>query len=125
MTNMLCNRDCFNCVHDDCVLDEVSDAESLAADRRDAEARRENAKSDYYKAYYRANAPRLREKSRAKYKANKERALEYQREYRKTHRERVNARERAYREANREKRRAQAKEGGEGTETQEATQDQQ
>ena len=72
----VCNRDCFNCPHPDCILEELS--------AEDYQAQREAEKAAFPKTLA---GRKLAAKQRAYYEAN---------------REEIAAKQRAYREANRE-----------------------
>ena len=74
----VCNRDCFNCTFDDCILDAL-DAED-------------------YKEQRRIEKEILLPKS-----AKEKKIAAYQRAYREANKDEIAARQRAYREANREK----------------------
>ena len=87
-----CNRDCFNCPHPDCILEEL-EAEDYAEQRR-IEREIVNPKSRKEKE--------LAAKQRAYYEANREEIAAKQRAYREANREEIAAKQRAYYEANRE-----------------------
>ena len=61
----VCNRDCFNCAFDDCILD-VLDAEDYKEQRRIEKeillpkSKKEKEIAAYQRAYYEANKERLR-----------------------------------------------------------------
>ena len=87
----VCNRDCFNCPHPDCILEELS--------AEDYQAQREAEKAAFPKTLA---GRKLAAKQRAYYEANREEIAAKQRAYREANREELAAYQRAYREANRE-----------------------
>ena len=118
----VCNRDCFHCIHPDCILDQGPDAgERRQMAQRDREFSRtpeQQKRCDQYKANYRrtrekvlARAKKYREQNlekcraagRANYAANREERIAYQRAYDKENREKIRAQRRNYYAANREK----------------------
>ena len=76
-----CNRDCFNCPHPDCILEEL-EAEDYAEQRR-IEREIVNPKSQKEKE--------IAAKQRAYYEANREEWNAYLREYRRKRKEKANA----------------------------------
>lgn len=108
---MVCDRDCFNCQHPDCICDEETQDDIDAAERRDEaiqagwsraekilrqqreyrETHREQTRIACH-AHYMANKEYYRKKHAEWYKANKERILEQQRAYRKAHAAEISAR---------------------------------
>ena len=82
----VCNNDCFNCPHPDCVLDELT-AEDYAA-QREAEKLMKTPKQK-----------KIAAKRRAYYEANREEIAAKRRAYREANREELAAKQRAYREA--------------------------
>ena len=89
----VCNRDCFNCTFDDCILD-VLDAEDYKEQRR-IEKEILLPKSEKEKE--------LAAKRRAYYEANKEELAAYQRAYREANKERLRAYGREHMRARRQK----------------------
>jgi len=76
MNKPVCNEDCFNCVHPDCIVDETP---SEAKARRKREWRQRHREE-------------IAKKSKAYYEAHREERLAYQREYwRKKKKEAANA----------------------------------
>ena len=78
---MLCDRNCFRCRYDDCIVDEAAEEEIEAQRSRDAEARKESgsraAKYQPEKArdYYLRNKEHILARNRAWYQMNRERVL--------------------------------------------------
>lgn len=81
-----CNRDCFNCPYEDCVVDDVSTAECSAAENYD---RKHGTRYWLNRERYIANAKRWQAENKARvkenaakyYQANRARKLAYQHEY--------------------------------------------
>ena len=93
-TNSVCNRDCFNCPHPDCILETLEAA--------DYQAQRQAEKA----AFPRTQKQRkLAAKQRAYREANREELAAKKRAYYEANREELAAKHRAYYEANREVRR--------------------
>lgn len=87
MSIPVCDRDCFNCQHDDCIQDGVSDEEVKASAALDREAR--TVKKD--------NRQReLAERQRRYYEQNKAAIAENQRRYRETHKDELAECQRRY-----------------------------
>ena len=101
---MVCNRDCFNCPHPDCICDEETQADIDAAERRDqaiqagwSRAEKELRREREYRRTHREQAIAA---SRAYYAANKEHVKEQHAAWYRANRERVLAQQKAYRTAN-------------------------
>ena len=111
---MVCNRDCFNCPHLDCICDDETQEDIDAAERRDEqiiagwskhekilrqqrEYRRNNREHAIAaaRAYYAANKEHVKKKHAEWYKANRDRVLAQQKAYRDAHQEEMRARYRA------------------------------
>ena len=71
MIEAVCNRDCFNCPYEDCVVDELTMADRRELKEIDAEF--VNPKSSKQK--------KIAAKKREYYQANKDEIAAYQREY--------------------------------------------
>ena len=99
----VCNRDSFNCIHPDCILDEGPNQEEY---RFSAELdhyawlEKRCMEHQFYKlrAWYRSKLEYNRQRRRAYYQANREREKARQRAYSKAHREEHNEWQRAYRQ---------------------------
>ena len=109
----VCDRDCLNCIHPDCILDEGPDmAEYRALARMERDLFRSDAQKKaaaYKKAYYEANREKLVAYQKAYYEENREKVAAYKKAYYEANREKVAAQQKAYYEANREKIFAQRK----------------
>lgn len=123
----VCNRDCFNCIHPDCILVEDPDAwecwelervEKYLFQPTEERSRKARAKAyyeanrekmlAYQKAYNRANKEKVAASQRAAYAARRDRRIAYQRAYYEAHREEITAKKR---ERYREKKKAEAERG--------------
>lgn len=86
---MTCNRDCFNCPYEDCIVDDISydeykdsvtrDIKILFAPKPEIKSKRGRKKTLtfeqellYRKNYYKKNGERIREYSRARYLSHKD-----------------------------------------------------
>ena len=83
-----CNRDCFNCVFEDCVIDGVSAEDYDYARMVEREfvfpkTQEEKKLAAKQKAYYEANREEIAAKQKAWVDKNREKVNRYQREYRK------------------------------------------
>lgn len=107
----MCNRDCFNCVHDDCITDSVSwddycEIESrnkkkyCESDKGQWNARHPNKIKEYKRKYHEKNKEAENAKAREYYYANRDSILErnkldyvreYKREWARKHRQKLNA----------------------------------
>lgn len=102
----ICDYDCFHCVYNDCINDELTLADYQAEKRLDDLAgcagqsrhRREICKRSYQK-----NREKRLTYAREYAAENREKRLAYQRGYQKENRGRINARNRANRRKKREK----------------------
>jgi hypothetical protein len=80
----VCNRDCFNCQYEDCIVDDMTLAEYAESRKRELtmhktpEQKRIAAKQ---KAYYEANRDEIAAKQKAYYEANREAYNAYMRDY--------------------------------------------
>lgn len=100
-TQAVCDRNCFECIHPDCILDAGPSAEEYREmaerDKRLIRTPKQEKAYASQKAYYRAHREQLLEKSkryraehrdelvayqRAHYAANRESRIAYQRAYR-------------------------------------------
>ena len=82
-----CNRDCFNCVFEDCVIDGVSAEDYDYARTVEREfvfpkTQEEKKIAAKQKAYYEANREEIAAKQKAWVDKNREKWNRYQREYR-------------------------------------------
>ena len=104
----VCNKDCFRCPFEDCVLDELDyeDYKELSAIESDFIVQKTDIQKKLAaqkKAYYEANREKEAARQKAYYEANREKLAAYQKAYREANREKVAARQKDYDEANREK----------------------
>ena len=97
----VCNRDCFNCQFEDCVLEEGPNAaeyrELALIDKFLFETPEKKKVAASQKAYYEANRERLAASKKAYREANRERVAAYQKAYYEANREKVAASKRAAR----------------------------
>ena len=97
MTKPVCNRDCFNCVFEDCVLDELNhdDYKQSAAIEKELlfpQSAKQKKIAAGKKAYREANREKIAAGQKAYYEANREKINQYMREYmRERRRSEVNA----------------------------------
>ena len=102
-----CNKDCFHCLFEDCILDRL-DSDDYGNTRRIEreflfpKTRRQKAISAKKREYREANREEIAAKQRAYYEANREEIAAKNRAYYEAKREEIAAKKRAYREANRE-----------------------
>ena len=89
----ICDRDCFHCKYDDCILEEL---EAVDYDEQRRIEREIVFPQDRKKKIVAA-------KQRAYYEANRDKIAAKQRAYREANRDKIAAKQRAYREANRDK----------------------
>lgn len=100
---IVCNRDCFNCIYEDCIDNDIdSDEIRQAAERDRMFARRTPKQLKDRECYLRTREKRIASSKRYR-DANKEALAERQRIYRREHRDLVNERQRAYYRKTREK----------------------
>ena len=88
----VCNRDCFNCIFEDCVLDELNhdDYKQSAAIEKELlfpKSAKQKKIAAGQKAYYEANREKIAAWNKAYREANKEKIRKYQQEYRKRKKE--------------------------------------
>ena len=86
----ICNGDCFNCIHPDCIRDDIRPEDYQFA---------RNAEKEYLIS---PEQKKLAAKQRAYRKANRDEIAAKQRAYREANRDEIAAYQRAYREANRD-----------------------
>lgn len=94
----VCNRDCLNCVHPDCICDEMTEEEmreSLDSVAFSDGDRRRIKNRAYKKAYYEKHREEINAKRRRWYKANKKRLRQVNKAWRESNAERVRAQARA------------------------------
>ena len=82
---MQCNRDCFNCLYPDCVVDELLPEDLNEIAQRDKEIRHDNKDNKRKKEA---------EYNHKYYVSHKKEILERQRKYRAEHRDEINQRKR-------------------------------
>lgn len=116
MKKPVCNFNCFECPHPDCICDDfsrkeyVTDAEinRIAGMTRSKTGlrkkeylrkyyseRKEYAKA-YQKSYYEKNKEKIREKARERYRKNRERCIASVRAYQESNKEKVTAYKKEY-----------------------------
>ena len=102
-----CNRDCFNCQFEDCILEEgpnIAEYRELALiDKSLFETPEKRKSAAYQRAYREANREKVLARQRAYREANHERVAASHKVYYEANREKVLAYQKAYYEANREK----------------------
>ena len=82
----VCNRDCFNCIYEDCILDEmdVADYRQSAAIEKELlfpKSEKQKKIAAGKKAYYEANREKIAAGQKAYREANREKINQYMREY--------------------------------------------
>lgn len=107
-TACLCNKDCFHCVHPDCINDWLDYDDYLASEEMERDflfpkTQKERRRAEQDRRYRKKNKETIAARDRAYREANKEAILAQQRTYRETNRDKVAARKHAYYEANKEK----------------------
>ena len=103
-----CNRDCFNCVFEDCVIDGVSAEDYDYARMVEREfvfpkTQEEKKLAAKQKAYREANREELAAKQKAYREANREELAAKQKAYYEANREELAAKQKAWVDKNREK----------------------
>lgn len=93
---MICNMDCSNCIHDDCINGELTAEEIKRQDKADKEMTdladwKQIAKREYVKQYNRANKERIREYKKQYYQQNKQKCKDAVLQWQKDNREYHNA----------------------------------
>ena len=88
----VCDKDCFNCIYDDCICDELdhADYKELAALESEIvlpKSFSQKRRAACQKAYREANKDKVAAYKKAYYEANKEKYNRYMREYMKMRRE--------------------------------------
>ncbi len=125
---MVCNRDCFNCIFDDCISDEMSLEEYVFSQQLDKLIEWEEAaflvltdiqmryrnnreiKKQQVRKWYENNSDKKCELSRKRYRNNKEHERERVKTWYEANKERKKAQVKAWQNANKEKRNAQSRE---------------
>lgn len=95
----ICNKDCFNCPHPDCILDELNDEDYVTTDRLDvnfSKTEDQKSKAERNREWRRKNKDKLA----AQREANKGKMAAYGRAYREKNKERESARKKAWYLAN-------------------------
>lgn len=91
----MCNRDCFNCIYDDCILDEIdeNDLQELKDAEEIAGIIKPSKKSGYNKeqkaAYYNAHREKYKSYRRKHYEKHREQIKAYQKRYYQEHKKEV------------------------------------
>lgn len=119
MSKAVCNRDCFNCPYEDCVVEGESALEIARSERLDAKAaeapgaakprRHGPQRSAYRSRYHREHRDKYNAINKAYYEAHRQEIAEWKHEYYLRNRERILAQQKEYRKRKRE---------NDGTETQ-------
>ena len=95
----VCDKDCFNCSYDDCILDDLDydDYKELAAIDKELVRTPEKTKlAAQQRAYREANKEKLAAQQRAYYQANKEKLAARQRAYYQANKEKLAAQQRDF-----------------------------
>jgi hypothetical protein len=100
----VCNRDCFNCPYEDCVVDGESALEVARAEQRDQQAVCKPPEADraYRKRYYEKHRAIETQRSRAYYQEHRFELSDKKREYYLRNRERILAQQKEYRNQKKE-----------------------
>lgn len=115
MQNQLCNRDCFHCPYEDCVVDGETALEIARSERRDkpecggSNLARRRQRREQGRRYRAAHPDRTSAKNRRYYLRHKAAIAEYKRLWYIQNRDRILAQQKEYRKRKKEK---------DGTETQ-------
>ena len=101
----ICNGDCFNCIHPDCIRDDIRAEDYQFA--RDAEKEylispEQKKLAAKKRAYREAHLDEIKAKKQAYYEANRDEIAVKRRAYYEAHRDEFKAKQRAYYEANRD-----------------------
>ena len=111
-----CNRDCFNCPYEDCILEEsdITLAERVALQEMERDfvlpkSRKEKEIAAYKKAYYEANREEIAARQKAYREANREEIAAYQKAYREANREKIASYQRGKRKKHKQARDAAAR----------------
>lgn len=97
----ICNKDCENCVFDDCINDEMDADDYREAERRDKLCAGKSTASKKGRAHYLKYRDQYLARSRKYYQAHKAEAIQYQKKYYAENRGRVNALKREHAKRNR------------------------
>ena len=113
MQERLCNRDCFNCPYEDCVVEGESALEIARSERMDAKAAEEpgaakprrngRLRRAYKSRYHREHRDKLNAIAKAYYAAHRQEIAEWKHEYYLRNRERILAQQKEYRKLKKEK----------------------
>ena len=82
----VCNRDCFNCVYEDCVLDDLSledykQTTTIEKELLFPKSQKQKKIAAGKKAYYEANREKIAAGQKAYREANREKIRSYMRDY--------------------------------------------
>lgn len=103
---MVCNRDCFNCPYDDCVVDEMTEADLLESIELDrslfTQTKRRRKPATNQNGYSQAELEKRRAYARAYYHKNRHKFAERQKAYYAAHRDEILAKHKAYYQENRD-----------------------
>lgn len=95
---MKCNRDCFNCIYEDCIQDDVSDEERAFINSQDRSLRNQRAKSPGpVTSYYSRNTEYCKRRSLKYYQEHREECLDRFKNYYQRNKERIIAQKREWR----------------------------
>lgn len=104
----VCNKDCFNCPYEDCILDDLDLEDYEELDKIDQNIMTSDVNDDwiakkreYQKNYYQNNKARMLEKSKAWHEAHKAEMKAYKQAYYQAHKEEIKLKQRKYYEENR------------------------
>ena len=112
MSEAVCNRDCFNCPYEDCVVEGASALEIARSERLDAKAaedpgtakprRHGRQRSAYKSRYHREHRDKYNAINKAYYQAHRKEISEWKHEYYLRNRERILAQQKEYRKRKKE-----------------------
>ena len=105
---MQCNRDCFNCIFEDCIVNELLPEDLKEINQRDREIRfinKDNKRkkiAERQRKYHEEHREEINESQRKYYAAHKDELNERRRKYREEHKEEILKRQRKYRAAHKD-----------------------
>ena len=99
---MQCNRDCFNCIFEDCIVNELLPEDLKEINQRDREIRfinKDNKRkkiAERQRKYHEEHREEINERQRKHRAEHKEEIAEYRRKYYAEHKEAINESQRKY-----------------------------
>lgn len=92
MSKVVCNRDCFNCIYDDCIEGQhIPKVKPPTKKRTSLASMTEEERAEYKRAYSKAwrdqNKDKVRQHQRTYYARHQDKVAAYAKHYRETHKE--------------------------------------